>query len=211
MSLFPNGEQAEIERARAGDRGALERLLLAHSHQLTAHIAARLPMSLRQTYSVDDVAQEALLRAFLRVDRLRDTSPKAFVVWLKAIGEKTLMEMIKAQRRQKRGGHLRRVSPGPCTATGSLFEILEQLPDKAATASQAIGRQEALAALQVGLASLAADQRKAIQLHLLQHKTLQETAQAMGRAPAAIRGLVQRGKQRLGQAMGRASAWLSSR
>lgn len=211
MPSSTNGEQTLIERARTGDRAALEKLLIDYSPQLTAHIASRLPTSLQATHSVEDVTQQALTRAFLKIDRLRDTSPNAFAVWLKAIGEKTLMELIKAQRRQKRGGAFRRVPHTKPTANGSILDVMDQLQADAATASQLAARHEALAALQVSIAGLAADQRQAIELHLFRRMTLDETAQAMGRTPAAIRGLVQRGKQHLAEAMGRASAWLSSR
>jgi RNA polymerase sigma-70 factor (ECF subfamily) len=74
-----------------------------------------------------------------------------------------------------------------------------------------VAQGEAVQALQVALAALPADQRRAIQLHLLEGKSLDETATALGRTPDAIRGLVHRGKQALQAAMGRASLWLKSK
>ena len=199
-----------VAQAKAGDRLALERLLISHSEVLSAHIARRIPASLQSTISVEDVTQQALLQTFLKIDLLRDTSLPAFSAWLKAIGEKTLMGMIKQERRHKRGGQFRRVEHDQKCATGSLIDLLAQLPEKeGATASRVMARGEAIAALQVGISELPPLQRRAIQLHLLQGKTLAETATERKSTPAAVRSLVHRGKQKLAETMGRASMWLS--
>jgi RNA polymerase sigma-70 factor (ECF subfamily) len=204
-------EQRRVAQARAGDRVALEQLLMTHSSMLSAHIALRLPRSLRSVLSVEDVVQEALTQAFLKIDRLREPAPRAFQAWLKAIGETTLIDAVKAQRRQKRGGELQKMEYHNSTATGSLIELLNQLPDVGVTASRQMTRREAIAALQVAMSSLPQQQRCAIQLHMIQGKSLDETAAEMNRTPAAIRGLVHRGKQALSETMGRASMWLSQR
>ena len=208
MPAEENEEQL-IERARAGDELALERLLIAHSQMLALHIAARLPASLQSVISVEDVTQEAMTHAFLKIDRLRETSPRVFVAWLRAVGETTLMGMIKAQRRRKRGGELHRVPNESPNTTGSLVDLLGRLPGDGATASRQVARREAVVALQVAISRLPEDTRRAIQLHLLQSKSLDETAKELGRTPAAVRSLIHRGKQALSEAMVRASMWLS--
>ncbi len=188
----------------------MERLLLSHSEALASHIARRLPRSVQSTIGVEDVTQQALLQAFLKIALLRDTSPATFLAWLKAIGETTLMGIIKQQRRHKRGGQFRRVQHAETSATGSLVDVLAQLPgEEGATASRVMARGEAIAALQIGISGLPQEQRRAIQLHLLQGRTLKETASEMNKTPAAVRSLVHRGKQKLAEAMGRASLWLS--
>lgn len=202
-------EHELIEQAKAGDKVALEELLVAHSHELSTHIAQRLPAWMQSVVSVEDMMQEAFTQSFLKIDRLRETSPRAFVAWLKAIGEMSLMGFIKAQGRQKRGGGFRRLWHATNTVTGSVGDLMQNLPGDGTTASQGMARREAIAALQVGLAGLPSAQRQAIQLHFIQGKTLEETATEMNRTPAAIRGLVHRGKQALSEAMGRASLWLS--
>ena len=118
------------------------------------------------------------------------------------------MELIRFEQRKKRGGNLQRLE---CLGNDSLLNVLEHLPAETPTASEEMARREALAALRVCIAGLEADQRRASQLHVLRRMTLEETGQAMGRSMPAVRGLVQRGKQNLAEAMGRASAWLSTR
>ena len=203
--------QSLIEQARSGDRLALERLLISHTDQLRVHLARRLPARLQSTVAVDDVVQEALTQAFLRIERLRDSSPEAFATWLKTIGDMILVDFIRKEDAQKRGGQFRRRRLASDSVTGSLVDLIEKLPGDSATASRGAARQEGIAALQVAIAGLPEEQRQAVQLHLLLDKSLQETAQAMGRSTGAVRGLVRRAKENLGKAMGRASAWLSRR
>ncbi len=207
----PDAPRTLVEQVKAGDQTALERLLLEHSDTLSTHIAQRIPASLRSVIGVEDVMQQTFMRAFDKIDQLQDSSPGAFVAWLKAIGATTLMGIIKTERRQKRGGKFRQVQHVKNNVTESLVDLLEQLPGDVATASRVISRREAVTALQVGISSLPPEQRKAIELYLVRGKTLEQTAKQMQRTPAAIRGLVHRGKQKLADTMGRASLWLSSR
>ena len=166
-------------------------------------------MRLKGVVSVDDVVQETLTRAFLKIDRLRGNAPRAFLAWLWAIGDMTLIDLVRHETAQTRGGKFRRQEYAGRSNNGSLVEFLGQLPGKDATASHNVALQEGIAALQLAIASLPNDQRQAIQLHLLQGKTLQETSDAMERTSASVRSLIHRAKENLSQAMGRASNWLS--
>jgi RNA polymerase sigma factor (sigma-70 family) len=74
-----------------------------------------------------------------------------------------------------------------------------------------MARRDAVLAVQVAVAGLPADQREAVRLHLLEGKSLQETAVAMDRTKSAVRSLIHRGKQKLSEALGRASLWFSSK
>lgn len=200
-----------IEKARGGDRVAIEQLLVTHSLKLRSHIARRLPTRLQATVTVEDVVQETLTDAYLKINKLRDASEGAFVNWLKTIAEVTLLRLLRAENAQNRGWGVRRRQFATDSLTGRLVDMLEKLPGDGATASRAGARKEAVAALQVALAGLPTDQRQAIQLHLLQGKSLEETAAAMECTPASVRSLVHRGKQKFAEAMGRASVWLSQR
>jgi RNA polymerase sigma-70 factor (ECF subfamily) len=155
--------------------------------------------------------QEALIEVSQKIGQLRDTSASSFVTWIKAIGEVTLLKFMRSESAQKRGGQFHRLSHTADSVTARLVDLVDQLPGEATTGSRAAARREAIYALQVAIAGLPADQRKAITLHILQGMTLDDTAMAMNRTSSAIRGLVHRGKQNLAEAMGRASAWLSHR
>ncbi|MCA9212288.1 MAG: sigma-70 family RNA polymerase sigma factor [Planctomycetales bacterium] len=200
-----------IEQARTGDRLALERLLVQHSEKLRAHITRGLPRRLSASFGVDDVVQESLTQAFQRIGHLRDASPMAFDVWIRTIGEMTLVDFIRRADAQKRGGQFARRQLAKDSVTGSLVDLLEKLPGDLDTASHYVARQEGIAALQVAIAQLPGDQRQAVKLHIIDGNSLQQTAELMERSTGAVRGLVHRAKQNLSDAMGRASAWLSQR
>ena len=200
-----------IKQARNGDRIALERLLIEHAEQLTGHLRRGLPARVKSYIAVEDVVQETLTQAFLKYDRFAGDSPSAFAAWLLAIGDMTLIDLVRKETAQARGGQFHRQEFTGGSTTGSMAELLGQLAREEATASRIVASQEGVAALQVAIAGLSTDQRQAVQLHLLQGMTLQETCEAMGRSTASVRSLIHRAKENLAQAMGRASLWLSRR
>lgn len=122
-----------------------------------------------------------------------------------------LVDALRVEQRQKRGGGFRRQRRASESVTGSLVDLVDRLPGDAPTASGLMAKDEAILAIQVAIASLPEEQREAVRLHVLEGNSLEETAAEMGRTTGAIRGLVQRAKQQLAEAMGRASAWLSTR
>ena len=86
---------------------------------------------------------------------------------MKAVGERTLMELIRFEQRKKRVGNLQRLE---CLGNDSLLNVLEHLPAETPTASEEMARREALAAFRVCVAGLEADQRRAIQLQVMLHE-----------------------------------------
>ena len=187
----------------------LEQLLLSHARKLSNHIAHRLPAQLEGVVTEDDILQETLLHAFLGIHTIEQTSPRSFSAWLKAIADMRLLDALKAQGRQKRGGKFHQVRYAPDTQRSDLVDLIDVLPADISTASRQLARREAAIAIHVGMAGLPAEQRAAIQLHYLEGKSVEETATALDRSPGAVRALIQRGKRNLAEALGRASLWLS--
>ena len=60
-----------IERAKQGDKVALEKILVIHYNHLFRHIAGRMPTSRNVAFSAEDVTQDALLEAFLKMKSVR--------------------------------------------------------------------------------------------------------------------------------------------
>ncbi len=203
--------QERIGKAVSGDRFALQELLLAHTPQLSRHIAPKLPSSLRGILEVEDVLNATFLQAFRNIGKLREVSERSFYAWLKTIAENQLRDALKTLQRKKRGGGHRRLRAPAKSNSGSVADLAELLSADCDTPSGAFARQEAVQAIQVGIAGLPDDQRKAICLHVLEGKSLAETAAIMNRTPGAVRALVHRAKQQLREGLGRASVWLSSR
>ncbi len=203
--------QERIAKAISGDRPALQELLLIHTPHLSRQIAAKLPSSVRGLLEVEDVLNATFFQAFRNIGTLRQASERSFYAWLKTIAENQLRDALRTLQRKKRGGDYHRLH-GPAKGdTSSIADLAEMLSDHGDTPSVLFARQEAIHALQVGIAGLPDDQREAICLHVLQEKSLAEAADAMNRTPGAIRALIHRAKQQLRDGLQQASVWLSGR
>jgi RNA polymerase sigma-70 factor (subfamily 1) len=195
----------------AGDQFALGELLLSCSHRLSAYLAPKVPASLQRTITVDDILQQTYISAFRRIDQFEPRTPQALLAWLKKIADHRLLDELKAQTRKKRGGQ-QRSAIGPTDAQcSSMMDLVDMLSDGGRTASQVIARQEAIHAIQIGIAGLPADQQLAVRLHLIEGKSLAETAEAMDRTAGSVSALIYRAKENLREVMGRASTWLSGK
>ncbi|HTN75023.1 MAG TPA: RNA polymerase sigma factor [Pirellulaceae bacterium] len=204
------GEPALVTAAVAGDRVALERLLLSHYDALSVRIAHKLPARLQATQAVEDILQLTFFQAFRDIAQFEPRNDAAFGDWLARIAENRLLDAIKQHDRRKRGGDFCRVE-GSSPDDSKLAPLLDWIASDDPHPSSVVARSEALHALHVALASLEHDQREAIRLRLLEGESLEATAAALDRTPDAVRGLVHRGKQKLREAMGRASQWLSAK
>ena len=99
LALEPLNRMAEGELARQEEKAARER-------EFETHLAACGPMAfrvargvLRNTADAEEIAQEALLRAHRRFDRLRD--PEQFRGWLVRISFRLALDRLKSARRRE--------------------------------------------------------------------------------------------------------------
>ncbi len=200
-----------IARAVAGEEPALERLLLAHADRLRAHIGRKLPAALRSVVAEDDIIQETFIDAFRRIGLFQPHGDSAFYNWLVVIADHRLQDAIKAQQADKRGGGRAREELRGDRWGESVDELIELLAGPAHTPSQSAARHEAVSAVQVGLASLKEDYRRAIQLRHVRRLSVAEAARVMGKTPDAVRNLCRRGLEELRTVLGRSSQYLTRR
>jgi RNA polymerase sigma factor (sigma-70 family) len=93
----------------------------------------------------------------------------------------------------------------------SALALVQELADETETPSHVAAVNERGHALQVSIARLPDDQQQAVRLYSLQQRSLAEVAEAMGRSPDSVRGLLHRAKQALREHMGKSSMWFSRR
>ena len=74
---------ALLEQARAGDQGALDRLLARHLTPLTRWARARLPRWARDISDTDDLVQDVLLHTFTRLGDFEQRGPGALQAYLR--------------------------------------------------------------------------------------------------------------------------------
>lgn len=198
-----------IERAREGDLEALERLLLARAGWLSNYLAEQLPVHFRSTVDEDDLLQQTFFHAFRAIGQLRTSNEHAFDGWLASIAQNQLRDAVKALRRQKRS--VQRGVQRTATGTSSMIQLVDLLLDSKDTPLRLNTRNEAIQAVQIGIAGLPADQQQAIWLSAIEGKSIPEAAEELGKTEAAVRGLIHRGKQNLRISLGRSSRWLDKK
>ncbi len=197
-----------LEQAVAGDRLAIQRLLLCHHDRLAAAMAARLPDNFRRAISAEDVCQDTYVIAIRHIGTLKGRTDEAFFAWLRSIAENKLTDAIRAMRAIKRGGNGQVIETIDAQAS-SVIALLDLMSVDEHTPSQLAVRHELVARVRSAVAALPADYRDAVQLRYVQGLSVIETAQRMGRAEGAVRMLCCRALRLLADEIGDQSQFLS--
>ncbi len=203
-----------VQQAIDGDRAALERLLLDCYEPLLARVAPRMPQALQGTLGAEDIVQQTFAQVFRDIGKFNvrdDVEDHGVLSWMAAIAENRLRDAIRRQGRKKRGGDVRRVGVGDGREGEPTGEFIEMIAGRGHSPSKSLARREAIGAINVALAGLPEEYRQAIQLRYFDGRSLEETAHEMNRTPGAIRGLLDRAKKKMREALKRASLYLSSR
>ncbi|MCA9168015.1 MAG: sigma-70 family RNA polymerase sigma factor [Planctomycetales bacterium] len=197
----------DLAAAMRGDRDALARLLCEHGSRLAARIGRRLQMNPFVEFSADDVLQEVFIDAFRGFGSFDPQRGVSLACWLDKIADNRLAMMFRERGRQKRGGGVARTCQDPLLSSArALVAVLTDSAD--GTASQNLARNELVQAVQVGVAALPDDQRVAIQSRYLDERSLESTADAMGRTVPAVRGLLHRAKKSLHDVLRGTVTWM---
>lgn len=194
-----------VRQATHADRVALQQLLSLHASELSGFIAHKMPASRRALVDPEDILQQTFVAVFRDIGRLEPRGDRSFVAWLKTIAEHRIQDAVKALGRVKRGGQLRQVRYVAATASRSMAQLVELLSSGSHTPSRSVAGHEAVKAVQDAIAELPEDYRQAVELRLLEGRSLEEAAAAMDRSPRAVQGLVDRAKTKLRAALARVS------
>jgi RNA polymerase sigma-70 factor, ECF subfamily len=176
-----------IERARAGDQEAIERLFARHLKPLQRWATGRLPKWARDLADTDDLVQETLIQTFKRIE---DFEPRR-VGALQAYLRQAVLNRIRNELRRK--GRQPHVTDLDGIEVQSVESPLEQ----------AIGR-EAVECYERALQRLRAEEREAIIGRVEMGYSYEELADALGKpTPDAARKAAQRALVRLVEEMKR--------
>jgi RNA polymerase sigma-70 factor (ECF subfamily) len=178
-----------VQRAKSGDRQALDRLFARSIPPLRRWASGRLPRWTRDLMDTDDLVQETVVRAVNRIDAFEPRHEGALQAYLR----QAVMNRIRDE--------VRRRMRGP-----TVTELPDDTPDlNASPLDQAIGR-EAVDRYEAALARLRPEEREAIVARVEMDGTYEQVAQALGKpSPDAARMAVSRALLRLAEEMTRAS------
>jgi RNA polymerase sigma factor (sigma-70 family) len=176
-----------IDRARAGDQQALERLFTRHLKPLQRWASGRLPRWARDVADTDDLVQETLLQTFKRIDGFEPRGVGALQAYLRQAVLNDIRDELRRKGRQ----------PDATDLDGL------ELDHGSSPLEQAIG-QESVERYERALERLTPQDREAIIARIEMGYSYEELAEALGKpTPDAARKAAQRALVRLVEEMKR--------
>jgi len=167
-----------VERARAGDRAARQRLYRQHVQRVFRTVRGML----RSDAEAEDVTQDAMLTALTSLDRYSPRSGIRFAAWLTTIAVNTTRRRFRRRRPE-------------LTATGELPEVADPSSDPAEDVD--LARQRA--ALLQALAELEPREREIVSLRYGSDLNATEIAAQLRMEPANVRKILERARASLGE------------
>jgi RNA polymerase sigma-70 factor (ECF subfamily) len=169
-----------LHQVRAGDRGALDRLLEGYRAYLRASVELRLDKGMRARLDPSDVVQEAQLEAARRIDDYLRREPMPFHLWLRQTAYQNLLRL----RRQHVEADCRTVTRELPLPDGSSALLARQLVGGGPTPSEQAGEQELARRLRQAVAELPETDREILLMRNFEGLSNQEVAQVLGLEPA---------------------------
>jgi RNA polymerase sigma-70 factor (ECF subfamily) len=175
-----------IERARAGDRDALNEIFTRYRPRLRRMVEMRLDQRLHARVDASDVIQDAYLEVATRLEEyLRDPKLPLFL-WLRLVVGERLMKL----HRHHLGTQMRDAGLEVSLYRGALpaassAALAAQLLGQHTSPTQAAVRAERLLRLQEALNSLDPMDREVLSLRHFEELNRAETAQVLGIAESA--------------------------
>ena len=167
MAEDPESTFHLIDRARAGDQAALDRLFDRHLKPLRRWARGRLPKWARDLADTDDLVQETLLRTFNRIGGFEPRHVGALQAYLRQAVLNRIRDELRRKGRQPDATDLEGIE-----ADGAASPL-----------EQAIGR-EALERYERALARLKPEEQEAVIGRVEMGYSYQELAEALGKATA---------------------------
>jgi RNA polymerase sigma-70 factor (ECF subfamily) len=119
MSMREETDGQLVVRARGGDISAFEVIVNRHRAAIVALAASRLG----SLADAEDVAQEAFVQAFFRLDQLRDAA--ALLPWLRRLTDRLALTRLRRRREEPlepaRVERMRAAEPEPAGETRGLL------------------------------------------------------------------------------------------
>ena len=179
-----------IERVRAGDQAALERLFARHLKPLQRWASGRLPKWARDLADTDDLVQETLVQTFKRIENFEPRRVGALQAYLRQAVLNRIRNEVRRKARQ----------PHATDLDGLEVENAES------PLEQAVGRQ-AVERYERALQRLTVEDREAIIARVEMGYSYEELAEALGKPTSeAARKAAHRALVRLAQEMERAGS-----
>src|SRR3954453_13814512 len=202
MSADPTVNEL-INRVRAGEQGAREKLFDRYHAYLHVLARAQLGRHLRGKCDSSDVVQETLLEAHRDFAAFNGSAEPELLAWLRRILSHNLFNEARRFAAQQRDTS-REISIDQVRAgvEHSSVALARGLAADTPTPSQLASQRESAVRLADALAKLPDDYRDVLMLRIFEELPAEEVAQRMNRTAGAVRMLQMRALQALREVMG---------
>ena len=180
-------DYALVQRVQRGDKRAFDLLVLKYQHKLMKLISRYV----RDTAEVQDVAQEAFIKAYRALPRFRGDS--AFYTWLYRIAINTAKNHLVSQSRRPPDSDIDMPDAEQFLDRAELREI--------ATPERLLLRDEIQRTVIEAIDALPPDLRTAVTLRELEGLSYEEIAEALDIPVGTVRSRIHRGRARLRMAV----------
>lgn len=182
-----------LQRARSGDREAIDGLIAAHRDELLAMAQVKLGARVQSRIDASDVVQQTCLSVFRQMNEFAGTDVPQFVAWVRQIHEHNIQNVVQAHV----GADKRNIERERSLEEGTLENRRQS------TASEHAIRREESSRLVAALAELPPDERVILEMRYLDGRTLQEIAVETNLTKEAVIWRMQKGMQRVRAILGR--------
>lgn len=175
-------DQALVQRAQKGDHKAFELLVFKYQRRLTRLLSR----FIHDEHEVNDVTQEALIKAYRALPNFRGDS--AFYTWLYRIGINTAKNFLATSGRRPF------VSADVANDEGDVMDLAEQLADDHTPEAEMLNR-EILQTVETAIEKLPEDLRRAITLREIEGLSYEQIAQIMDCPIGTVRSRIFRARE----------------
>ena len=175
-------DQVLVERAQKGEQKAFEMLMSKYQRRLIRLISR----FVKDEHEVNDVAQEAMIRAYRALPNFRGHS--AFYTWLYRIAINTAKNFLVTS------GKLPFVSAETANEDGDILDLSDQIADYHTPEAEMINR-EILQTVELTISHLPEDLRKAITLREMEGLSYEEIAKIMDCPIGTVRSRIFRARE----------------
>jgi RNA polymerase sigma-70 factor (ECF subfamily) len=201
MAVGEWGCEELLARARAGEEGALGRLLERYRRYLALLARVQIGRRLQGKAGPDDLVQESFLEASRHFAQFRGDSEPELAAWLRQILATCLAHLVRRYLgTQARDVQLERALADDLEQSSRAFGL--GLAAEQSSPSQRASRREQAVLLADALDRLPADYREVLILRYLEGLTFPEVAARMGRTLGSVEKLWARALPRLRRAFG---------
>jgi RNA polymerase sigma-70 factor (ECF subfamily) len=176
-----------LDRARAGDADAVNRLLFRNRRRLREVVEVRLDPRLAARVDPSDVVQDALLEAHRQFPEYLRSQPLPVFPWLRRLAFQKLVELERRHLAAGKRSVRREVALAPLLSDDSVAMMARRLFSSDSGPARRVLRAEQQARVRHALEQLGDKDRELLIMHYMERLEIQEIGAILELGPSAVK------------------------